>query len=62
MLEFVEELLRQLRRLEADAIEIVLNGSISDMERYRYMMGRIEGIRFSQEAVKDLLKKNPNAD
>lgn len=62
MLEFVEELLRQLRRLETDAIEIVLNGSISDMERYRYMMGRIEGIRFSQEAVKDLLKKNPNAD
>ena len=62
MLELVEELLRQLRRLEADAIEIVLNGSISDMERYRYMMGRIEGIRFSQEAVKDLLKKNPNAN
>jgi len=62
MLELVEELLRQLRRLETDAIEIVLNGSISDMERYRYMMGRIEGIRFSQEAVKDLLKKNPNAD
>ena len=62
MLELVEELLRQLRRLEADAIEIVLNGSISDMERYRYMMGRIEGIRFSQEAVKELLKKNPNAN
>ena len=62
MLEFVEELLRQLRRLETDAIEIVLNGSISDMERYRYMMGRIEGIRFSQEAVKELLKKNPNAN
>jgi len=28
------------------------------MERYRYLMGRLEGLKFSEDVVKDLLKKN----
>jgi hypothetical protein len=36
---------------------IVLNGTITDMERYRYMMGRLEGLRMVEDSVKDLLKK-----
>jgi len=30
------------------------------MEQYKFLMGRLEGFRFVEEAVKDLLNKNPN--
>ena len=58
MLEFSEALLKEIRRLQQDAESLVLNGSVSDMERYRFLMGRLEGLRFSEQAVKDLLSKN----
>jgi hypothetical protein len=58
MLEFAEAVLKQLRQLQADAKEIVLSGSVTDMERYRYLMGRLEGLKFSEDVVKDLLKKH----
>jgi hypothetical protein len=58
MLEFAEALLKEIRRLQQDAESLVLNGSISDMERYRFLMGRLEGLRFAEQAVKDLLSKN----
>ena len=58
MLEFAEALLREIRRLQQDAESLVLNGSVSDMERYRFLMGRLEGLRFAEQAVKDLLSKN----
>jgi hypothetical protein len=35
-----------------------LSGGISDMERYRFMMGRLEGLNLVENAVKDLLKRN----
>jgi hypothetical protein len=58
MLEFAEALLKEIRRLQQDAESLVLNGSISNMERYRFLMGRLEGLRFVEQAVKDLLSKN----
>jgi hypothetical protein len=58
MLEFAEALLKEIRRLQQDAESLVLNGSISDMERYRFLMGRLEGLRFVEQVVKDLLSKN----
>jgi hypothetical protein len=30
------------------------------MEQYKFLMGRLEGYRFVEEAVKELLNKNPN--
>ena len=58
MLEFSEALLKEIRRLQQDAESLVLNGSVSDMERYRFLMGRLEGLRFVEQVVKDLLSKN----
>ena len=58
MLEFAEALLKEIRRLQQDAESLVLNGSVSDMERYRFLMGRLEGLRFVEQVVKDLLSKN----
>jgi hypothetical protein len=57
MLEFAERVLREIRKLEKDAEQIVLGGTIADMERYRFLMGRLEGIRLSEEIVLAELKK-----
>jgi len=54
MLEYIEALLKELRQMRADSEAIVLNGTITDMERYRFMMGRLEGLRLAEEAAKNL--------
>ncbi|NQW93783.1 MAG: hypothetical protein HQ446_07080 [Polaromonas sp.] len=57
MLEFAEAVLKEIRKLQDQSKMIVLNGTITDMERYRYMMGRLEGLRMVEDSVKDLLKR-----
>lgn len=54
MLEYIEALLKELRQMRADSEAIVLNGTITDMERYRFMMGRLEGLRLAEETAKQL--------
>ena len=56
MLEFAEAVLREIRKLRESSEEIVLNGTIADMERYRFMMGRLEGLKLVEASVKELLK------
>jgi hypothetical protein len=34
-----------------------LSGGISDMERYRFMMGRLEGLNLVEDVVKALLNR-----
>ena len=62
MLEFAEAVLREIRKLQDQSKQIVLNGTITDMERYRYMMGRLEGLRMVEDSVKELLKKVTDDD
>jgi len=57
MLEFAEAVLKEIRILQRQSEQIVLNGTISDMERYRFMMGRLEGLKMIEDSVKSLLKK-----
>jgi len=57
MLEFAEAVLKEIRKLQDQSKQIVLNGTITDMERYRFMMGRLEGLRMVEDSVKDLLKQ-----
>ena len=57
MLEFAEAVLKEIRKLQDQSKMVVLNGTITDMERYRFMMGRLEGLRMVEDSVKDLLKK-----
>lgn len=56
MLEFAERVLKEIRKLQTDSEAIVLSGGISDMERYRFMMGRLEGLKMTEDLVKELLK------
>jgi hypothetical protein len=62
MLEFAEAVLREIRKLQQQSEQIVLNGTISDMERYRFMMGRLEGLKMVEDSVKSLLKKVTDDD
>ena len=62
MLEFAEKVLRELRKLQQDSEAIVLNGTIADMERYRFMMGRLEGIKLVEELIKQELSKSSTDD
>ena len=57
MLEFAEAVLKEIRKLQDQSKQIVLNGTITDMERYRFMMGRLEGLRMVEDSVKEMLKK-----
>jgi hypothetical protein len=62
MLEFAEAVLREIRKLQNQSEQIVLNGTIADMERYRFMMGRLEGLKMVEDSVKELLKKYTDDD
>ena len=62
MLEFAENVLRELRKLQQDSEAIVLNGAIADMERYRFMMGRLEGIKLVEALIKQELNKKTTDD
>lgn len=58
MLEFAEAILKDLRMLRSDTETMVLNGSVANMERYRFLMGRLEGLNLLEEAIKERLKKH----
>ena len=62
MLEFAEAVVKELRKLREDSEAIILNGTINDMERYRFMMGRLEGFKFAEEVVRDLLSRRTTDD
>ena len=57
MLEFAESVLKEVRKLQEDSEAIVLNGSITDMERYRFLMGSLEGIKLVDQIIRDKLGK-----
>lgn len=58
MLEFVESLRRSIGTLQQDTERMVVSGGVRDMEQYKFLMGRLEGYRFVQEAIDGLLRGN----
>ena len=56
MLTFAESVLRDLDRTIRDTETMVLSGGVTDMERYRFLMGRLEGLRLAVDVVKERLK------
>ena len=57
MLEFAETVLSSVRRLQRETQETILSGGIRDMEQYKFLMGRLEGYKFVEEAVQALLRR-----
>lgn len=60
MLEFAESVMNEIRILRADAERHVLDGSVKSIEQYRHLMGRLEGYNFVEQAIRQLLNRNPN--
>ena len=57
MLDLVERILREIRTPRESTEGLVLNGSVPDMERYRFLMGRLEALKLVEVTVKDLLNE-----
>lgn len=58
MLEFAERVLKEVRKLEQDTSAIVVSGRVSDMEQYRFLMGRLEGIRLVDALIRQEFNKH----
>jgi len=59
MLQFSESVLYAIRALKKQTEDLVITGSVRDMEQYKFLMGRLEGYKFVEDAILALLKKNP---
>lgn len=62
MLTFAESTLRELEKLKRDTEDTLLSGGVDSMERYRFLMGRLEGIKFATETVRVQLNKYTDSD
>jgi hypothetical protein len=58
MLEFAERTLIAIKGLRRQTEDILVSGSVKDMEQYRFLMGRLEGYKFVEMEVQELLSKN----
>ena len=58
MLEFAERTLIAIKGLRRQTEEILVSGNVKDMEQYRFLMGRLEGYKFVEMEVQDLLSKD----
>jgi hypothetical protein len=62
MLEFAEAVLKDLKTLRSDTEALILNGSVTTMERYRFLMGRLEGLNMLEDALRERLKSFSDDD
>ncbi len=62
MLQFTERLQAEVRKLRASTEAMVISGGVKDMEHYKFLMGRIEGYKFVEEAIQRLLKQTTSED
>lgn len=60
MLQFSESVLHTVRILKKQTEEMVITGTVRDMEQYKFLMGRLEGYKFVENAILALLKENPD--
>jgi hypothetical protein len=58
MLEFAERTLIAIKGLRRQTEEILVSGNVKDMEQYKFLMGRLEGYKFVEMEVQELLSKN----
>lgn len=62
MLKFAEDLLHDIKRLQKDTEQLVVSGSMKNMEQYTRMMGRLEAYQFVADAVKQRMDKGERDD
>jgi hypothetical protein len=57
MLETTEKILKEIRQLRSDTEAMVINGTVEDMGRYRFLMGRLDGYKLVESMIRDVLSK-----
>ena len=62
MLDFVEHILKEIRKLREDTQVFLVNGSVQNMERYRFLIGRLEALTMVEELVKKEIKQWQDED
>jgi hypothetical protein len=60
MLEFAEETLIAIKILRRRTEDLIISGSVKDMEQYRFLMGRLEGYKFVEMEIQFILNKDQN--
>jgi hypothetical protein len=60
MLEFAEETLIAIKTLRRRTEDLIISGSVKDMEQYRFLMGRLEGYKFVEMEIQFILNKDQN--
>lgn len=58
MLLLVEQIQMSIRHLKKQTEEIIVSGGVKDMEHYKYLMGRLEGYKYVEISIAEILKKN----
>jgi hypothetical protein len=58
MLEFAERTLIAIKGLRRQTEDILVSGNVKDMEQYKFLMGRLEGYKFVEMEVQNLLSKD----
>ena len=58
MLEFAERTLIAIKALRRQTEDILVSGNVKDMEQYKFLMGRLEGYKFVEMEIQNLLSKN----
>jgi len=57
MLETTEKILKDIRQLRDDTADLIISGQIKDMEHYKFLMGRLDGYKMVESAIRDVLSK-----
>ena len=58
MLLLTEQIQVAIRNLKKQTEEMVVSGGVKDMEHYKYLMGRLEGYKYVEISISEILKKN----
>ena len=58
MLLLTEQIQNAIRHLKKQTEEMIVSGNVKDMEHYKYLMGRLEGYKYVEISIAEILKKN----
>jgi hypothetical protein len=58
MLLLTEQIQMSIRHLKKQTEDMIVSGGVKDMEHYKYLMGRLEGYKYVEISISEILKKN----
>lgn len=58
MLLLTEQIQMSIRHLKKQTEDMIVSGAVKDMEHYKYLMGRLEGYKYVEISIAEILKKN----